>query len=463
MYTTRAHSRGRKRGMALAVALVTLLILTVMGLAIGAMGIENLSQIKKTGKNASLLHAANGGLHEVMDRLYQNGDYGKGVTDASADGSGRFSTSSVAANYWWTFNTGTGEPYCTNNLDGDTPVNGWNNLRVPPHMALMVVSADPAARPGGNETVMVVALVTNKFPYAVASDGTIDVSDVSSVIPGQGNVRSNAVGGSPNIAADTVDGISFSRDGTGSIDISGNAGPERYDEPKVALPDVPIERIVLSYSTAGVAGAHPFGGPATFQIPGPGPHDIRERPDGSLEIQDPSAGSGWTRIHPRPASVHIEGNVRITGGGTLTIPRGIHFFVNGNFQTNGSLEQDTTPSGGSSSPLPADANFFFVTGDMAFNGAQGQDLNILCGGNIRQNGSSDFTGIVYSQDGTVDFNGSGSVTGTVIARAGVTNPGNTEAQNLDVRYDPDVLEGLDFLGLEVTGPVRTASWWSSAK
>lgn len=449
--------------MALAVALVTLLILTVMGLAIGAMGVENLGQIKKTARNSSLLQAANGGLHELMDRLYQNETYGMGVTDASADGTGTYSTSSVQANYWWTFNTGAGEPYCTNNLDGTSVVTGWNGLRVPPRMALVVVSADQGARPGGNETVMVVALVTNRLPYAVVSDGTIEVNIVSSVVPGEGNVRSNEEGGSPNIHAETVDGTTFSRDGPGSIDLDdvADSGPVKYDVDPVALPNIPIQQIVASYSTAGVSGTHPFGGPAVYQIPGPGPHDMRNRPDGSIEIE---SGGAWTRIHPLPASVHVEGSIVISGGGTMEVPQGLHLFVNGNFRTNGSLRQDTSPSGGGGgSPLPNDATFFFVTGNMEFRGAEGQNLNMLAGGNIQQNGSSNYRGIVYSQDGTVDFNGSGSVTGSIIARAGVSNPGNTQAQNLDVRYDPSVFDKLDFLGLEVTGPVRTASWWSSAK
>lgn len=447
--------------MALAVALVTLMILSVMGLAIGAMGVENLTQIRRTGNTLSLVHAANGGLHELMDRIYGNGTangvFGRGVTDNSADGEGTYATSMTSCRYWWTFNPSSGEPYCTNNLAGDTAVTGWNGLQVPARMALLVVTADETARPGGREPVRVVALASNGYPYAIASDGTIEISDVRSLVPGHGNVRSNSTSGTtskPNIEGDSVDGMSFSRNGPGTIDISGSSGPQFFNEPPLGLPNIPIAEVVASQSTAGLSGSHPYGGPATLQVPGPGPHDVLNQADGSLEI-------GGVRIAPLPASVYVEGSVRQTGGGSVVIPQGIQLFVHGDLVSNGSLNQGTTPAPGGTSTagLPTDQDYLFVTGDMTFNGAEGPSLNLLVGGNIRQNGTSNFTGLVYTQQGSVLFNGGGTLTGSVIARAGVSSTGNMDASNLDIVFDPRIFDRVRFLGMALEGPVRTESWY----
>ena len=462
MSSTRSGRPAGQRGMALAVALVTLMILTVMGLALGSMGIENLNQIRRTADSEILVQAANGGLNELMDRIYgdgstTNGQFGKGVTDSSADGSGAYATSLKGCRYWWTFNPSSGQPYCTNNLDGKTPVTGWNGMTVPPCTALLVASADVAAPPDSQDPVRVVALASNRFPYAIASDGTIDINHVTSLIPGWGHVRSNNTTGTtsqPNIDAEAIDGMTFSRNGPGTIEVSAPSGPQFYDQPKMPIPDIPIASIVQSYSTAGTSGAHPYGGPATIQIPGPGPHAITNLADGTLTVDG-------IQLTPLPVSVYIDGTVKTSGGGNLTIPQGLHLFVKGDMTVSGSLNEGTTPapSPGGTSTLPLDKNFLFVTGDMTFNGSQGQGLYIMTGGNVRQNGTSDYRGLIYTQGGSVQFNGGGLVTGSIISKAGVSTSGDLTAGNLDVNFDPSVFDSINWLGFSVLGPVRTVSWY----
>jgi len=96
---------------------------------------------------------------------------------------------------------------------------------------------------------------------------------------------------------------------------------------------------------------------------------------------------------------------------------------------------------------------------MTFNGAQGQSLNMLVGGNIRQNGTSQFAGLIYTREGSVNVNGGGTLTGSIIARAGVSRTGNTDAKNLDVVFNPRVFDSVRWLGFSMLGPVRTNSWW----
>lgn len=461
MNTVRTGRSSGQEGMALAVALVTLMILVVMGLALGSIGIDNLNQIRRTGDTSTLVHAANGGLHELMDRIYgdgasTNGQYGRGVGDASADGAGTYTTSLKACHYWWTFNSASGEPYSTNNLAGDSAVTGWNGMRVPARMALLVASADEVPRAESQDAVRVVALVTNGYPYAVTSDGKIEINHVTGPIPGQANVRSNSTTGTsynPNVEAASVDGMVFSRDGPGTIKVTGSSGPQLFDQDPVTIPELPILQVVRSQSTAGVGGAHPYGGPATIQIPGGGFHDMGNDGSGNLVIDG-------VVLSPRPVSVYVDGNLRASGGGSITIPKGVHLFVRGDLTVGGSLNQDTDPppSGSSTSGLPPDENFLFVTGDLRFNGAQGQGLHMLAGGDIRQNGTSSFAGLVYSQDGDIQVNGGGTLTGSIIAKAGVSASGDTDAKNLNVVFDPSVFDNLTWLGFSMRGPVRTTSW-----
>ncbi len=468
MNTSRTRRNSAQRGMALAVALVTLLILTVLGLALGSMGIENLNQIRKSADTAALVHAANGGLHELMDRIHgdggsTNGAYGRGVTDGRADGTGTYTTSLEACHYWWTFNPNSGEPYCTNNLEGDEAVTGWNEMNVPPHMALLVTSADQVPRAESARPVRVVALVTNGMPYAIASDGTVDVDEVRSLAPGQANVRSNNTTGtvqSPNIEATSVDGMVFSMGGTGTISISGASGPRLYNQDPFPIPDIPVPDLVKSQSPSGIPGvqpsqAHPYGGPAVVQIPGNGPHSLANDGSGNLMIDGVS-------LTPLPVSVYVKGDTKSSGGGNILIPRGVHLFVEGDLTCSGSMNQGTTdapPGSGPTSGLPSNQNFVVVSGNMTFNGAQGQSLNMLVGGNIRQNGTSQFAGLVYSREGSVNVNGGGTLTGSVIARAGVNRTGNTDAKNLDVVFNPRVFDSVRWLGFNLLGPVRTNSWW----
>ncbi len=461
MNILRTRQSSGQRGMALAVALVTLMILVVLGLALGSIGIDNLNQIRRTGDTSALVHAANGGLHELMDRIYgngssTNGQFGLGVSDATADGAGTYATSLKACHYWWTFDSSSGEPYSTNNLGGDSAVTGWNGMTVPARMALLITSADVVPRAQSQEAVRVVALVTNGFPYAISSDGKIDINRVTGPIPGQANVRSNSTTGTfanPNVEAASVDGMVFSRNAPGSIKVSGSSGPLLYGQDPLVIPDVPILEVVRSQSTAGVGGAHPYGGPATIQIPGSGSHSMSNDGSGNLVIDG-------IPLTPRPVSVYVNGDLSASGGGSLTIPKGVHLFVRGSMQVGGSLNQDTSPppSGSSTSGLPADENFFFITGDLRFNGAQGQGLNMLVGGNIRQNGSSSFSGLLYSQGGDIQVNGGGTLTGSIIAKAGVSTSGDTSAKNLNVVFDPSVFDNLTWMGFSIRGPVRTTSW-----
>lgn len=480
------NSRHRTRsGFALGLVLMILVLITVLGLVLGAMGATNLAQIRHSGEKTGLVHAANGGLHELMDVLYGNPTYGTTLSEA---GSGTFSASHGVTQYTWTFDPNAGGPYCTNNLAGHAAVTGYGGKAVPPGMALLVVSATMESA-GTEKAATVAALATDRYPYAIASDGTIDIADVSSVFPGQGHVRSNFSGGSPNIAADLVDGMTFSVDGTGSIQVDNGSGPQMFNEPPVALPDVPIQGILASWSAAGLGGSHPYGGPAQWQYSS----NVVATTDssGNLDI-------GGDHI-TAPATIYVDGDFRINGG--AQVARGIHVFCTGDFVVNGSLQQlsldhvrrvlasrgngngNGNGNGGSPSPsvspsptpapspsptaLPPsgggpavgpNTNFIIAGDEIRFNGGSGQSLNLLAMNGIRQNGASVLRGFFYVRNGDFELNGSHSVTGVVITRSGAVQ-GDVEAGNANVTYDPAVLDTLGGLQVTILGKVRTTAWW----
>ncbi len=337
---------------------------------------------------------------------------------------------------------------------------GWNGMRVPARTALLVTSADVVPRAESERPVRIVALVNNGLPYAISSDGTIDANNVTSLIPGQANIRSNNTTGTssnPNVEVASVDGTVFSRNGSGTIKVTGASGPQLFDQDPITIPNIPITTVVQSQSTAGVGGAHPYGGPAAIQIAKSGPaHSVSNNADGTELLIDGIV------LGPRPVSVYVDGDVRFSGGGSLSLPQGVHLFVRGDVEVSGSLDQQSTPAptGTSTSGLPADKNFLFCTGDLTFNGAQGQSLNLLVGETMLQHGTSNFSGLLYSQNGDVDFRGGGTLTGAIIAREGVsTHGGNTEVKNLNVIFNPAVLNTVSWLGFGILGPVHTTSWW----
>ncbi len=464
-------------------ALLVLVVIALMGSTLVYVGTHNLDQIHLSGRQNALRHTADGGLHELLDAIYQNPEYGQ---DQTATGTGLYSGSEGSTRYSWTFNPSAATPYCTNNLEGEDPVAGYQGRTVPPGCALLFVAARFEDSERNQESLILGSMSTNRFPYAIASDGKIEVADVSSLIPGYGNLLSNKVGGDPNIEAGVVDGTTFSRDGEGSIEVSAGSGPTMYDQPPVGLPNLPIQDIVASWSTAGVSGAHPFGGPAQYQFD----DDVSASTDsdGNITIDG-------VEITP-PATVYVDGDITIGGG--ADIAQGLHIFCTGNFRVNGALNQVVasldhtryslasrkkvtptpspspdpevtpspspvplpTPSPGASPVVSTETNFIFSCGDIRFNGGSAQSIDLLCVDGILQNGSSNLKGIFYVQNGDLRITGKSQLTGVVVTRSGqVAVEGEVDSGNTDVTYDPSVLSKLIALNTSLLGRMRASSWW----
>lgn len=441
------ENRRRRDGFALGVVLLVLTLLATFAAVTGGLGATTLHNVRESERQTALQQGANGGLHELMDALYANESY-------SADGFGSYLSTSGPVAYRWTFDSTLGRPYCVNNLASTAPATGWNGMVVPAGTAALLVTA---TQPGFSEKELGVgAIVVNDFPYAVVADGVLKIGDVAAadgVL--EANVRSNLEGGNPNINGDVVDGQSFSRDGPGSIRVDGT-GIRNYDEPPLPLPNLPISGIVDSFSEGGVRGQHPHGGPADYRF------------HGNVQAETDSAGhvaiEGET-IAP-DHTVYVKGDLLFSKSATLA--SGIHFFVDGNIRVNGALTQlpptGTTgealraPGQRFAAGLSADNSFMVCTGRITLNGGSATSMHLLAEEEIRQNGSSDWRGLVYVQDGGLTMNGTQAFEGVAIARSGALR-GDILAGNTDVLYDPNVIRELAGLNLGISGFVRPRSWW----
>lgn len=452
--------RQRKRGISLAVTMVVLMIFSVLGLAVGALGVTNLNQIRESERSATLLHAANGGLNELMDRLYRQPTYGQGVTDSSANGGGTYLTSSGIAYYWWTFQTTSTGGYCVNNLGSASMKKGSGGALVPPLTAALMVNADWVPRELSRKPLTLAAIASKKFRFALATDGELEARNIKGISGYPGSVWSNATGSS-TIQATSIDGQAFANSSEGAIKVSGSpAGVPYYNSGRNPIPDIPIPDVIRSQSQLELN--HPYGGPAFFQATGP--IEFETTPEGILQVKsgtvynDRGKGQLVNQIMPPPPGqpdyeIFVPGSVIFRGG--ATIPPRVHLFVQGDITVGGNLTQ-----------LPGtwpDDNFFWATGLIRYNGAQGSNIHMFAGTGVRQNGSAQYSGIVYVRNGDFEIQGGGTGSnyqGAVIVKGGMSD-GDLEANTANFTYNPDYVTAMERFNVSFSEntPVYALCWW----
>lgn len=465
----------RKRGISLAITLVTLLVLAVLGTAVGALGVSNLGQIKESARKSAILHAANGGLNELMDLMYQDLTYGGDAGSSSIRGEGTYTSSAGTIYYWYTFNPGEGKGQSVNNLTSATPRTNAGGIRVPPLAALLIVNADTVPRDRSRVPFRVAAIASKSFRMAVAVDGTANVRDINAAIGYPGGIWSND-DSNRTVTATSVDGLVFSGGGSGSVAVSGlPTGVHHFDADALTLPDIDIDAVIASadprssdhdFAPAATYAAYKGGSGQTPVLTLQTDNNGRIRIAGMQNIQgNVLYGPGSTTlavgsyIDPPVAgspevSLFVDGDLRFNGGATIA-PR-MHYFVEGNFDVSGALTQLPTSS--------TQDNFFFVGGNIGYSGSNGSNINMLAGGDIVQNGSSDYKGLFYVREGSFRITGGGTVSnfeGVTVVRAGDSGTGNLDAASANFKYNPAYLEALKRYNVSVNDetPVYTLSWW----
>lgn len=464
----------RKRGISLAITLMTLVILTVIATAIGALGVSNLGQIRESSRKAAILHGANGGLNELMDLMYQDLTYGGSPGSSSVTGEGTYNSSIGTIYYWWSFNPGTGKGQSVNNLTTAVPTVNAGGIRVPPLTALLIVNADTVPRRDSTRPMRVAAIGSKSFRMAVAVDGTANVREINAATGYPGGIWSNA-DEQRTVSATSVDGLVFSGGGSGSVSVSSlPTGVHHFDADRLQLPDIPVQDVIESADPR--SSDHPYAQPATYAAYSTGGSNavltLQTDNNGVWRIagmqnvqgnvlyksDGTTLGIGGSINPPATGQPHlslfVDGDLRFNGGATIA-PR-MHLFVEDDFDVSGSLSQ--LPTSGTQD------NFFFVGDDIGYSGSNGSNINMLAGGDIVQNGSSNYKGLFYTREGSFRITGGGTVSnfeGVTVIRKGDSGSGNLDAASANFKYNPAYLEALKRYNVSVNEetPVYAISWW----
>lgn len=421
--------RRQRKGLTLALVLQVLAVLAVTAMGLAALGIANLRQVRQSQEKSVLTHTAAGGVDEVINVLSTTLNYGSTANPKPGTTEGSYPETLPWARFFYSFDPSQAH-FSVNNLEGLTQTTGSDGLAVPSYTALAQVTAGRDA----NGDVRMAAILARIWPYAIAAEGDIDVGHVGTVGPDPA-LRSNEETGTITISADSLNGSAYSSRGYGSISVSGEPkGRQNFDQPPITLPDVPIDTILANYA---VNATHKFNGNQTGSSSNNGTLTI-----GGVVITPPPAGQERT--------IYVNGDLRFNGG--LTVPRGVHFFVTGEFLVNG--------GGGfqqlANNPAAAHEDNFIFANTIRFNGGTAQNLYLFAEEEIDQNGSSEYYGVTYVRDGTVSMSGSSELGGVVITRNG-----EMVAPNTDITYDPRVLPAAERFGVQLMAQskLRRVAWW----
>lgn len=164
-----------RKGVALVVVLLVLVVLVILAGTAALLGTSTQTLSIQTQKEAVLLHAADGGLNELLDQVNQDPAYGTASSPTTMgvkiNAGGAYTLSMPGrgvdqTQYWWTFSEGA-EPYSTNNLRGNTSYTRPDGRVVPAGCMLAIVSAYDKGAAAGQvavaRPVRVAAIVTDRW------------------------------------------------------------------------------------------------------------------------------------------------------------------------------------------------------------------------------------------------------------------------------------------------------------
>ena len=447
--------------MALIVALLTLGLMLLLGLALTMSSMSGIVVSGNYERDVRSFYLAEAGINHALSILRAvDGDLNHdGILEGDLNGDGRFdfndilygsnasqgqlltNYSYVPATYTLIPSTGisiTGGTYYVRIYDDDNPVVNYAAPGLPPtegnasladpltdHNKRVVVRSIGV---GVNGARTVIDAVIGFIPYpALLTQGSLSIGG-SSVIDGQyGSVHTNnslTLGGNMSIAQSATSSGTLTEIG-GSADVGGfKAG----NQPPLTIPDIkPIpvagDALPANYfisksdmvllKAADLAGAYSLLGLGTPPSKAANWEGYLDRSDNSLYDGDPtgwSTPSGVWRmdntIAANSKTYFVYGNVKITGG-----TYNVSIIATGNFDISGSPQFTPYLSGPRAldlAPLQppfARLDLLFLAGtDVAINGNTGASLN----------------GVIYVGE-QVDLRGNASFEGQVVARGRANN------------------------------------------
>lgn len=415
-------SAHRRRGLALVVVLLVLVVVALLAATTAMLGNSTQTLSIEGQSEVALLHAADGGLQELMQAVNANPLYGTASLPTSlnvtVNGGGAYSLAMPGrdlqkTDYWWVFREGT-EPYSTNNLGGKTAITRGDGLVVPPDCLLAIVSASERGAVEGSKAearpVRVAALVSDRWTDGIAADSVINLKNsiVRDAHPGTGAiVRSNQPETLPRgekyaiQVGDVVgDVICCLNSSLIQPDPPNGAWTNHGFQPPVDLPNIPIDEMVHN---AASQATYRFNSAVTASWSG-----------GKLVVAKKHASP---EVIEAPTTIYVNGD--FTYDGSKVLPTGLRIFVDGDITINGGV---------SSGPTPSDFSYLFSTGSITVNGASMVHTHLLATDAIQVNGNSNLDGFLYTRQGDINVTGggNGSITGVMIAR----DPDRTDANIL---------------------------------
>ena len=418
-----------KKGMAMAVVLIVLFVVTIIGFALASRGTQTLSTAFQSKENMLALYAAQAG---IANEMYDIEEYKLNPAIPPAGG--------------YTYDSSNNPLLLPQSLPNNALVTNqmvwanYNKLCSGP-----ITASDGTTVPCGtaylastgtmeNSTKLERTMIIIGDDYTLLSQNTIQTTGSIN-----GPIRNNQSTGSPSISIGGTGTSAITSDSTGSI--SGTFSTTEYNAPQLPIPNIPVSQIAQNCgSTAGgCSSCTNITGETGGTLTGPACYYST-----SNFTMDGNSGGGFTMTGG--AKLYILGNLRINGGPHLNLSGG---------------EGDPA-----SSTTPANNNLIVISGTVTANGnTSSYDWNasLIVGGtpggqNLTFHGPTptNFIGFFYSQQGNMTI--PGNLVGQAIAK------GSTSSSDGQLTVDGNVTENQNYFTNYTNYfnslPIASSSQWS---
>lgn len=283
MFTRKNFKTENSSGMALAVTLLILLILSVLALTIGTVGISNLNLVKTHRDSTTAYYAAKAGASKAVNEIYNNSSWTTGFNQQSL----------TSVNGTYTVAFGSGHFDSTNNISGTSTITRSDGIQVPAGYAYIVSTGEV------NDSVQRIAVLVRysasgnpPWNYALFGYDYLEVGGTGDVVGDVGtNAPSMNIHGSGSVTGDQdtnagesqpVVNLPYSVAGTTNLTDTGTYPPGNYG--------------YISLSGGGSAGKTVTLSAGTYQFT-------------SIDLQS----KGKIAISSGPVEIYVTGDLRLTG------------------------------------------------------------------------------------------------------------------------------------------------------
>ena len=405
-----------KKGVVLAYVLIFLLVLVVLGFALGSSGIFSLSRSFQIQNSTSALYAAQAGIADEIYDIEENqlapvpqcppsvGNNSYTLPNNILPNNTRISNQTILANY------GSG---CTSSA----VING---MTIPPGMAYLSAEGSiSTARKTVNELLQIYS-----WPFQGAGFGSSSValSGNASTDSYESKACGGGMYGGSNISQDGNIGTNSSSNG--AVDLSGNA-------------DIGG---AVSVGPGGTAGSPTVSTSGSVNCPGSscsGGVNILPAPFPMPVITDPYGGAGTTNVNLSGSTNYgvltpgQYGSISLSGTSTLELTCGNYSINSLQMSGNGEITIDSSCS--ESNPVKLYVyNSLTISGNGFINNEEAPTLLIygmptLTTASISGNGNGGYA--LYAPNTNVTITGNGDLYGSIIGKT-ITNSGNAK-----IHYD----------------------------